>query len=445
MAKSDDVESSQVLVHSSVPLSKLEKLANAGWSRRVWSRIVCLAPHVVEGLRIPQLGHRYYIAWKSNAMAAVMHCVGAWMSSVQGSTPTLAQNLNVRQSRIFSLLPVSAPLNRAVQSPPRQNEDARLIAEAKCILRDFLARMRYSSPNTPPNATLRAEVVQNIRSWNAGFTPEAIEAVTDTSCSIAESSYPHTSYHHQHLVALYTAQLVYVDDLGARDLNALGECIRRFVGRKHVEHPALQRIFCQFQEMYKYYPHVSADAINTNTVECLVGMYIEYTTKNMAVLPEATRYPWFLRLRSGDGSAYSLFNFVKKWNDPSDLYYLQLLPALEHFTIATNDILSFYKEALGGETETYIHLRASAEGKDPLTVLRDVVDETLRSIREVRQLASAHPKLEAICESYLMGYVEFHIRAKRYRLDELEMSLSTALKAFSMVLASDEARRMPFE
>ncbi|KAJ3004053.1 hypothetical protein NUW54_g4992 [Trametes sanguinea] len=83
--------------------------------------------------------------------------------------------------------------------------------------------------------------------------------------------------------------------------------------------------------------------------------------------------------------------------------------------------LSFYKEALRGETETYIHLRASAEGKDPLTVLRDVVDETLRSIREVRQLTSAHPKLEAICESYLMGYIEFHIRAKRYRLDELEM------------------------
>ncbi|KAI9058177.1 terpenoid synthase [Trametes sanguinea] len=391
-------------------------------------------------------------------MAAILHCVGVWMSSVLDSTPTpdsrgfklsprvmffaitanssstvahhllcirwtstLTSTHCTMPAATTSLLPAGARLDSEVQSPPCQNEDARLIAETKCILRDFLARMRYSSPNTPPNATLRAEVAQNIRSWNAGFTPEVIEAVTDTSCSIAESSYPHTLYRHQLLVALYTAQLVYVDDLGARDLDALGECIRRFAGRKDVEHPALQRIFCQFQEIYQYYPHVSADAIITNTVECLVGMHIEYITKNMAVLPGATRYPWFLRLRSGDGSAYSLFNFVKGWNDPSDLYYLQLLPALEHFTIATNDILSFYKEALGGETETYIHLRASAEGKEPLTVLRDVVDETLRSIREVRQLASAHPKLEAICESYLMGYVEFHIRAKRYRLDELEM------------------------
>lgn len=101
--------------------------------------------------------------------------------------------------------------------------------------------------------------------------------------------------------------------------------------------------------------------------------------------------------------------------------------------------LSFYKESLAGETDNLIHLRAAAEQKDPLSVLREVVEETLESIRKVEVLTAADPQLAKICRSYVIvsvggtyegecadrvwtqGYVEFHFRARRYRLEDLEM------------------------
>lgn len=101
--------------------------------------------------------------------------------------------------------------------------------------------------------------------------------------------------------------------------------------------------------------------------------------------------------------------------------------------------LSFYKESLAGETDNLIHLRAAAEQKDPLSVLREVVEETLESIRKVEMLTAADPQLAKICRSYVVvsaddareeeradslrtqGYVEFHFRARRYRLEDLGM------------------------
>ncbi len=67
-----------------------------------------------------------------------------------------------------------------------------------------------------------------------------------------------------------------------------------------------------------------------------------------------------------------------------------------------SDRLSFYKESLAGETDNLIHLRAAAEQKDPLTVLREVVEETLESIRKVEVLAAADPQLAEICRSYVV-------------------------------------------
>ncbi|KAI8986210.1 terpenoid synthase [Trametes punicea] len=295
------------------------------------------------------------------------------------------------------------------------------IEETKHILRDFLSRLRYRAPHTPLDYRMRKEVEDEIVSWDADLSPAYIAALTDTSCSIAECAYAHTSYQHQLLVAIYTAYAVYVDDLGSRDLEALGEFVKRFVAHQDLQDPVLARFVRQFQDMYVYYPRLSADNINAKSIEALIGMYIEFTAKDMVVAPGATMYPAFLRLKTGIGAAYALFNFVKGWRDPSDNFYLQLIPEIERYTDAINDILSFYKETLEGETDNYIHLRAAAEKKDPVVVLRELANETLESIRKVQSLTSSDKQITDILRRYIMGYVEFHFRARRYRLEDLQM------------------------
>ncbi|KAI0662061.1 terpenoid synthase [Cubamyces menziesii] len=293
------------------------------------------------------------------------------------------------------------------------------IIEVKRILRDFLTRLRYRSPHTPVNTRLRKECRDEIVSWNANLSAAYIDALNDTCCTIAESAYAHTPYEHQLLIAIYTTYMVYVDDLGQRDLEALGEFVRRFVARQDLQDTVLTRIVQQFQEMYEYYPRLSADTINSKSVEALIGMYIEFTAKDMSVVPGATMYPSFLRLKTGIGASYALFNFVKGWRDPSDNFYLQLIPAIESFTDAIK--LSFYKEWLGGETDNYVHLRAAAEQKDPVVVLRELAEETLATIVQVQELTASDPELSPILHSYLMGYLEFHFRARRYHLEDLQM------------------------
>ncbi|KAI0643138.1 isoprenoid synthase domain-containing protein [Trametes meyenii] len=297
------------------------------------------------------------------------------------------------------------------------------ITETKHIIRDFLARVQYRAPHAldPTNLKLRAETAAVIFSWDAGLTPDFVKGLTDTSCSIAESAYSHIPYEHQLIVALYTAYMVHVDDLGNRDLDALGQFGRRFVAGEGLVDPVLERLRGFLQDVYVHYPPLSADTITVSTLDSVVGMFIEFTAKDMAVAPGAARYPAYLRQKTGIGPAYVLFNFIKGWRDPRDNFHLQLIPDIEHFTCAINDILSFYKELLEGETDNYIHLRAAAEQKDPLVILHELSEETLQSIYNVQALTSSDSQLNTIFRSYVMGYIEFHFRAERYRLEDLQM------------------------
>ncbi|KAH9889838.1 terpenoid synthase [Cubamyces lactineus] len=314
------------------------------------------------------------------------------------------------------------------------------IDEITRILRDFLERLGYEDPHTPINPRLRKEVAEDVMSWDVGLTTQIAEGLVDTGCSIVESAYPHLSYEHQLFVALYTTYFVYVDDLGNRNLELLGEFNRRYATREDMPDPVLERIVRQFRDIYRLYPRINADAIIASSLETLVGMYIEFSTRDMPAVPGGTMYAPFIRRKTGDGLAYALFNFAKGVRDPSDTSYLQVLPMLEYLSlsikydmlrrlllspvaharlIAHSDILSFYKETVGGETDTYICLQATAARKDPHAVLQDLVDETLKSIRMVEDLTASDPELSAICKGHLMGYVEYHIRAGRYRLEDI--------------------------
>ena len=64
--------------------------------------------------------------------------------------------------------------------------------------------------------------------------------------------------------------------------------------------------------------------------------------------------------------------------------------------------LSFYKEELAGETDNYIHMRASAEQKPATAVLHELVEENLESWFKIKQLASVQSGLVEICVGYLM-------------------------------------------
>lgn len=193
-------------------------------------------------------------------------------------------------------------------------------------MRDFLNRVPYTPPCIPPNAELRREVAELITSWNIGLSWKYIEGLTETSCAISESAYAHTGYEHQRMVAIYTACLTYADDLGHDNVEALGQFIGRFTRGEPQLHPALDCLVKLLGTLHEFCPRISADAIVTSTIDSVSAMYIEVLSQGDVISPFATRYPFYLRLKTGIAPAYAHLNFTKSWGDNVGTYYLQLLP-----------------------------------------------------------------------------------------------------------------------
>ncbi|KAI0822012.1 terpenoid synthase [Trametes gibbosa] len=309
-----------------------------------------------------------------------------------------------------------------LNDPRRQQfSDAGVSAEAKAIIYNFLTRLRYQVPHITFSLKLRAEISAEIVSWDAKLSPKYIEGLVEVSCIVAQSAYTHISYEHQHIVARYAAHTIYIDDLGCRDLEAVAQFGRRLVAHEKFGDASMERLAVLLRDMEAFYPRLTCDLITVATLNFMAGIHNELISKERGGVPGAISFPWYMRQKTGIGSAFVLFNFVKDWRDPADNIHLQLLPDIEFYTNTMNDVLSFYKESLVGETNNFIHLRAAAERKDPLTVLHEVAEETLETIYRVDALTASDAQLSQICRSYLGGYTEFHLRVARYRLGELNM------------------------
>ncbi|TBU31867.1 terpenoid synthase [Dichomitus squalens] len=297
--------------------------------------------------------------------------------------------------------------------------DLDAVATTKRLIRDFLQRLPYRDPGHLPNATLRKEVVAEVVSWNLNLESSYVEAVVDTAAATGEYTYGHMSYEYQRFSAMYTVCLAFVDDQGYRIPDAMGQFGQRLLLGQPQLHPALARLAALLKTVHELFARVSADAIVTNTLDGISAMYVEVTSKDSICSPLATKYPYYHRLRVGFASGYAHIGFVKSLEDVLGTSHLQLIPDLELVVVGFK--LSYYKEMLVGE-ENYINLRAVNEGKKPLAVLSELIEECLDAARTITQLASRTPGLEAICSSVMNGYVEFHLKARRYHLEELSFA-----------------------
>ena len=179
---------------------------------------------------------------------------------------------------------------------------------------------------TPEDEALRADVAHEIECWNAYDNHNAIGRLADTSCSIAEKAYGATSPEYRRFIALYTASCVYIDDVGNP---VTVDAARKFGGRFTRGEPqgvaALDTLATLLREGYALLTEVGADSLVSCTISAISAMGIEYTTQSMEIVPHATRWPAYFRLRTGICASYAHFMFMKSWRETPESY-LQLLP-----------------------------------------------------------------------------------------------------------------------
>ncbi|KAL4268873.1 trichodiene synthase family protein [Pleurotus pulmonarius] len=128
------------------------------------------------------------------------------------------------------------------------------------------------------------------------------------------------------------------------------------------------------------------------------------------------RFPAYVRNMSGNGEPYVMFMFPR---DMDFKVYAQAIPTLALAIDYLNDVMSFYKEELAGETNNYVSLMAKHCGAAKLDILQRVADQVVSWLSTAETLLSTSQPAREALRHFSQGYVDYHTSASRYQLREL--------------------------
>ncbi|KAK7057910.1 terpene synthase [Favolaschia claudopus] len=297
--------------------------------------------------------------------------------------------------------------------------------DLKTIVESMLEVVAYSpSKDTAvfknTSDALEKAINEEVTSWYKGSSQDfAVLAVTTKKAvSTVQYFYPRHSFEVKFVFGLYTWFFFYIDDNA--DWLPLEDYQRRHLVGESETDPGLR----QFDKvMGRLYDHF--DQLCTNTMVCAA---FEFVTANaleikkeiceMKVQPTALRWPTFLRARSGMAQAFACAIFPKHTHT-NVAAYIQVLPDIDRYMCLVNDILSFYKEELAGETTNYVHLTAQIEQKHSHRVLVEMVQEVGELHERIAATLQEDPTALQAWLTSEHGYMAFHLALKRYKLSEL--------------------------
>ncbi|KZT01137.1 terpenoid synthase [Laetiporus sulphureus 93-53] len=169
--------------------------------------------------------------------------------------------------------------------------------------------------------------------------------------------------------------------------------------------------------MWKHFPSFSAGIILVSTVQFFNACMLEQETRSVMLHKRAFRFVEYRRGLSGEAEAFVCFIWpVDHFPDPKT--YLRAMPDAVRYLNITNDILSFYKEELAGETGTYVHDRAFTTRSTLLQTISQAVNEAIATAERIRKLLGKGAARDA-WDSFERGYTTFHLLSPRYRLQEI--------------------------
>ncbi|KAJ6562396.1 terpenoid synthase [Mycena capillaripes] len=220
------------------------------------------------------------------------------------------------------------------------------------------------------------------------------------------------------LIAIYTACGIYLDDVFKDDVEAVSVFNQRFFEHAPQGDPVLDCFAQVLLELGDHFERVVSNIVVTSTLNAVTALTLEYKTKGMTMNRNALGYPTFSRVMSGASEAYTLFIF------PPDFVLLAFVQTLQQAMIFINngnDILSFYKEDLDGESVNRISFLSMQSGKSKHVVLCGLVEEAIRAHNNVLDILGLHPEALSAFRAFVPGYIGFHASEKRYRLCELNL------------------------
>ncbi|KAF8511707.1 isoprenoid synthase domain-containing protein [Gautieria morchelliformis] len=287
------------------------------------------------------------------------------------------------------------------------------------ILRGFLNDMAHNKLEmNATNQQLEDAMRADMEAGN--FACDQLERTLHLAASLIEWAYHDRSFAEKKNIALYNWYLIYVDDMAPKDPSSFCEFEQRFLTGRPQLNPILDALVSVLLRMWDLYDPLCANSIIAATFEFVTSSCLEPDIERLPLIRGTERFSWFVRERTGVATAFALMAFTK--STKIDLMeFIQAIPDINFWICLTNDILSFHKEELGGETGTYVHNRAYLENKAPLQVLAEMAEELRISRNTIHTALSNSPTALLVWEVFERGYVAWHIAQDRYRLKDLDL------------------------
>ncbi|KAJ7245609.1 isoprenoid synthase domain-containing protein, partial [Mycena haematopus] len=316
----------------------------------------------------------------------------------------------------------------------------------------------------------------------SSWGPQKLAGLEHASGGIIERAYPYTSTQLKLLFAKLTAIAILIDD--SIEDEAVHDHLVQFSAKLYrgedQQNGLLALYLSNMKELSEIYGDDSvlrglAVVPWINYIDaCLMEKQIFTAERSKIVDPLqrrrsenedglALKFPHYLRSKSGIAEAYAagIFKVTKDQYLPLTRY-IKVLPDLAFFIEVVNDVLSFYKEEIAGETYNLIHLRtrsisssgvsgSGANGEwtayDTLRLLCDEIREATHRIDGLLRLEECERKVRGKAvmsdidevdveiamqwRGWRDGYISWHLECKRYKLEFLKLTVTGESSEFT--------------
>ncbi|KAH7921311.1 terpenoid synthase [Leucogyrophana mollusca] len=303
------------------------------------------------------------------------------------------------------------------------SSDANVVRDTRNVINSYL--QRCAIPYTPASldpAFYRQCEDEALRRNYPMEGRYSVRTYLGQGAAIAYTSYPHIRLAERIEIALYTACAIYTDDTPGRGsaMDATYLFNERFTQNCGQDDRVLDAFADSISKISLYFKRVISNLVVTSTLNGVTAVLLEHETDTMTLSHEAQSYSNYYRLMSGFAEAYAIFAF------PPELPledYIQAIPDMMIFINNTNDILSFYKEEVGGEPVNQASIVAACNNISKIDALGRLADAAVEAHTKVLRILSPHPAARDAYLSFSHGYIGFHVAADdRYRLSELDLA-----------------------
>ncbi|KAF6838597.1 hypothetical protein CPLU01_02398 [Colletotrichum plurivorum] len=236
----------------------------------------------------------------------------------------------------------------------------------------------------------------------------------------------------QGYVGLFTWLVVQYDDIIVHDKQMMADGLvfhQRFFRGEPQANNLLEGIATLLREAHGLFDSVLANMLQLSVLKFLTSNLLERHEgfQSFQVSEAGIRVPYFYRDMSGMDVAYSVFCYPKEqYSDVSQ--FLEAIPDMAQFINLTNDVLSFYKEEVGGDNKTYINNVARTTKKPAFAVFKEVYEEAIGSAKRIEAILEGRGVYADTWKESVRGYLAMHTTSVRYKLEDLDLAEEHPLK-----------------